>query len=61
MLECCEPMEKIRVQGLSLENLGCIASCNGLKVELCWGNSDKHGKKESTSFKVFKEHIRKAS
>jgi hypothetical protein len=54
-------MEKIRVQGLSLENLGCIASCNGLKVELCWGNSDKKGKKESTSFEVFKEHIRKAS
>jgi glutathione gamma-glutamylcysteinyltransferase len=34
LLDCCVPLEQVRARGLSLDELGCLASCNGAEVEL---------------------------
>ncbi|XP_027353391.1 glutathione gamma-glutamylcysteinyltransferase 3-like isoform X2 [Abrus precatorius] len=33
MLDCCEPLEKIKAEGLTFGKLACLARCNGAKVE----------------------------
>ncbi|XVF32356.1 hypothetical protein REPUB_Repub17cG0074900 [Reevesia pubescens] len=33
MLDCCEPLEKIKSQGISFGNVACLAVCNGAQVE----------------------------
>ncbi|GAB4841059.1 Glutathione gamma-glutamylcysteinyltransferase 3 [Ancistrocladus abbreviatus] len=33
MLDCCEPLEKIKVQGISFSKVVCLAYCNGAKVD----------------------------
>ncbi len=53
MLECCEPIEEIRRVGVTIRNLGCIASCNGLEVKI--------GETETHSFEDFKADVKKAS
>ncbi|KAK2984608.1 hypothetical protein RJ640_029114, partial [Escallonia rubra] len=32
MLDCCEPLEKIQVEGISFGKLACLAHCNGAEV-----------------------------
>jgi len=34
LLDCCLPLEQVRVQGITLEELACLARCNGADVEL---------------------------
>ena len=34
MLDCCEPLERVRERGLTLGQLACLARCNGAGVEL---------------------------
>ncbi|GAB2281800.1 Glutathione gamma-glutamylcysteinyltransferase 3 [Dionaea muscipula] len=38
MLDCCEPVEKIKVNGISFNKLVCLARCNGAKVEAFHAN-----------------------
>lgn len=33
MLDCCEPLEKVKAQGISFGKLVCLAQCAGAKVE----------------------------
>jgi glutathione gamma-glutamylcysteinyltransferase len=34
LLDCCVPLSEVRERGLDLEELGCLARCNGADVEL---------------------------
>ena len=33
MLDCCEPLEKVQVSGISFSKVACLAHCNGAEVE----------------------------
>lgn len=33
MLDCCEPLEKIKADGITFGKVACLAHCNGAKVE----------------------------
>lgn len=33
MLDCCEPLEKVKVSGISFSKVACLAHCNGAEVE----------------------------
>lgn len=33
MLDCCEPLEKIKSQGITFGKVVCLAACNGAQVE----------------------------
>ncbi|KAJ8443990.1 hypothetical protein Cgig2_020836 [Carnegiea gigantea] len=33
MLDCCEPLEKVKVEGISFGKVACLAHCNGAKVD----------------------------
>ncbi|KAG2719252.1 hypothetical protein I3843_03G250300 [Carya illinoinensis] len=33
MLDCCEPLEKIKAEGITFGKVACLAHCNGAKVE----------------------------
>jgi glutathione gamma-glutamylcysteinyltransferase len=37
MLDCCEPLDKVRVEGICLEKVACLARCNGANVRLHFG------------------------
>ena len=34
LLDCCVPLEEVRARGLDLDELACLARCNGAAVEL---------------------------
>ncbi|MGB1014388.1 MAG: phytochelatin synthase family protein, partial [Nannocystaceae bacterium] len=34
LLDCCLPLEQVRMQGVTLEQLTCLARCNGTEAEL---------------------------
>lgn len=34
MLDCCHPLEKVREEGITLEQAACLARCNGAAVEV---------------------------
>ncbi|KAI4301067.1 hypothetical protein L6164_034384 [Bauhinia variegata] len=33
MLDCCEPLDKIKVEGITFGKVACLAQCNGAKVK----------------------------
>ncbi|CAJ1900296.1 unnamed protein product [Sphenostylis stenocarpa] len=33
MLDCCEPLDKIKLEGITFGRVACLARCNGAKVE----------------------------
>ncbi|KAH9603079.1 hypothetical protein KSS87_009457 [Heliosperma pusillum] len=33
MLDCCEPLEKVKISGISFGKVACLAHCNGAKVD----------------------------
>nr|BAF75863.1 phytochelatin synthase [Fagopyrum esculentum] len=33
MLDCCEPLEKVKVTGISFDKVACLAHCNGAEVK----------------------------
>eukprot|EP01032_Pedospumella_encystans_P007655 gene7655-9160_t len=39
MLDCCEPLDIIRLKGITLPKLSCLARCNGAKSTLKYGDS----------------------
>lgn len=34
MLDCCHPLEKVRTEGITLEQAACLARCNGADVQV---------------------------
>lgn len=40
LLDCCVPLEEIRQRGLDLDELACLARCNGADVELHRADDD---------------------
>ncbi|KAJ3102430.1 hypothetical protein HDU97_000573 [Phlyctochytrium planicorne] len=38
LLDCCAPLEQIRKKGMTFDEFGCLARCNGLDVESRYGN-----------------------
>lgn len=43
LLDCCVPLPEVRRRGLDLNELGCLARCNGAEVELVYAErSDAH-------------------
>jgi len=34
MLDCCEPLDAIKANGITLEQLACLARCNGASFKL---------------------------
>jgi glutathione gamma-glutamylcysteinyltransferase len=36
LLDCCVPLSRVRERGLEIEELACLARCNGASVELCY-------------------------
>lgn len=41
LLDCCVPLEEVRRRGLDLDELACLARCNGAEVELARGSLDE--------------------
>jgi glutathione gamma-glutamylcysteinyltransferase len=41
LLDCCVPLEEVRRRGLDLDELACLARCNGAEVELTRGSLDE--------------------
>ncbi len=39
MLDCCTPLEKIKMKGMTLGKLNCLAKCQGAKSELTHGDA----------------------
>ena len=37
MLDCCTPLEKIQMKGITLGKLNCLAECQGAKSEMVYG------------------------
>lgn len=40
LLDCCVPLDEVRTRGLSLDELACLARCNGAEVELERGSPE---------------------
>jgi glutathione gamma-glutamylcysteinyltransferase len=38
LLDCCAPLPEMRERGLDLDELACLARCNGAEVEICRGD-----------------------
>src|SRR5688500_650696 len=34
LLDCCSPLERVRTQGITLDELACLARCNGARAEV---------------------------
>eukprot|EP01031_Cornospumella_fuschlensis_P031363 gene31363-37903_t len=39
MLDCCTPLEKVRLEGITLPKVACLARCNGAGVRLVFGDT----------------------
>eukprot|EP00603_Paraphysomonas_imperforata_P002190 CAMPEP_0114433964 /NCGR_PEP_ID=MMETSP0103-20121206/11988_1 /TAXON_ID=37642 ORGANISM="Paraphysomonas imperforata, Strain PA2" /NCGR_SAMPLE_ID=MMETSP0103 /ASSEMBLY_ACC=CAM_ASM_000201 /LENGTH=261 /DNA_ID=CAMNT_0001603779 /DNA_START=112 /DNA_END=897 /DNA_ORIENTATION=- len=37
MLDCCELLDTIKEKGITLDMLGCVATCNGADSSICYG------------------------
>jgi glutathione gamma-glutamylcysteinyltransferase len=53
MLDCCLPLEKVRQEGITLEQAACLARCNGAAVEVF-----PYG---AVSIETFREMVKAAS
>lgn len=49
MLDCCEPLEKIKAQGITFGKVACLAHCAGASVEAFRTNQ--------TSIDDFRQHV----
>ncbi|KAK9733309.1 hypothetical protein RND81_04G059200 [Saponaria officinalis] len=50
MLDCYEPLEKVKVDGISFDKVVCLAQCNGARV-------DTYRTNESTKF-LFQKYVK---
>lgn len=39
LLDCCEPLEVVQEQGISLHKAHCLARCNGAKSQMKYGDA----------------------
>lgn len=53
MLDCCEPLEKVKATGISFGKLVCLAHCAGAKVEAFRANQ--------STIDEFRKHVMKCS
>lgn len=53
MLDCCEPLEKVKATGISFGKLVCLAHCAGAKVEAFHANQ--------STIDEFRKHVMKCS
>ena len=53
LLDCCEPLEVVQTQGISLVKAHCLARCNGAKSRL------RHG--DTVSLQEFRDDIRRVT
>ena len=53
MLDCCEPLEKVKAEGISFGKVVCLAHCAGAKVEAYRTNQSTIGD--------FRDHVIKCS
>lgn len=53
MLDCCVPLPEIRRRGLQMDELACLARCNGARVEVFHANA--------SNLEVLRESLRTAS
>lgn len=40
LLDCCAPLERVREKGISLDELACLAQCNGAEATVARGSLD---------------------
>jgi len=53
LLDCCVPLAEVRKRGLDVEELACLARCNGAEVQLVRG--------DATNLSAFREAIEAAA
>jgi glutathione gamma-glutamylcysteinyltransferase len=53
LLDCCVPLSQVRERGLDVEELACLARCNGATVELC--------RADTTNLDAFRTALRVAA
>jgi glutathione gamma-glutamylcysteinyltransferase len=53
LLDCCVPLTTVRERGLDLDELGCLARCNGAQVEVVHA--------DATGFGAFQQAMREAA
>lgn len=53
MLDCCIPLEEIRRRGLEMDELACLARCNGARVEAVHA--------DATNLTAFRKALEKAT
>lgn len=41
LLDCCQPLERVREKGISLDELACLAQCNGAEARVERGSVDE--------------------
>ena len=51
MLDCCDPLEIVKLQGITIAKLACLARCNGAKVGIKYG--------DATSIEQFREDVKR--
>lgn len=51
MLSCCDPLDKIKLKGISLSKLNCLAACQGADTELKFASD--------VSEEVFREDVKR--
>ena len=39
MLDCCDPLEVVKLQGITVAKLACLARCNGARVTVKYGDA----------------------
>ena len=55
MLDCCVPLDEVRARGLALDELACLARCNGAAVEVVRADDS------SSNLEAFRAALRTAS
>jgi Phytochelatin synthase len=53
MLDCCEPLEKVKAEGITFGKVACLAHCAGAKVEAYRANQ--------SSLDDFRKHVIKCT
>ncbi|KAJ4776312.1 Glutathione gamma-glutamylcysteinyltransferase 1 [Rhynchospora pubera] len=53
MLDCCEPLEKVKAEGITFGKVACLAHCAGAKVEAYRANE--------SNFEDFRKHVIKCT
>lgn len=51
LLDCCVPLPQVRARGLTLDELSCLARCNGAEVEV------RHSTQDPADLQAFKDAL----